>query len=1050
MKDVLVVERADARVGVGGHHARVRRQRMIAYEDADGLLLEAELDVAIPLDAIGRGDVVFHLAHIVLSRLGEEVEHRDLAGLAVLLTLARLLEQGTLVHEAPELLARVTGRIERARLDERLDHTLVAGLARHAEGEIVQRGERPVLLAFLDDELDYLLAHALESRQAEAHALGNGREITAGLVDVWRQHGDAVLLARVDVVDDLVGLARVAGEHGRHVLVGVMRLEPGRLHGEDAIGGRVRLVERVLGELEDIVPDGLRDLARIAVALGAVEPVVLHGLDRAVGPLLLDLAHEGNLLLGHGLAHLVALARGETAHHDRDAHDLLLVDHGAVGALEHGLEAVVVVGDGLAAQLAVDEVVDHARAQRAGAVQRDDGDDVIVAVRAHLLEQHAHAGRLDLEHAGRTATREQLVHRRVLHVDGVEVYVDAMVGLDVRQRLGDDGERAQAEEVHLEQAHVGGHDAIVLGDDHAALGVELGGDVIVDRVAADDDSRGVDALAAGDALEALGRVDDLGRVRIALVLLAQVGVLCQGTLERHLGVVGNHLGDAGAHVDRVLEHARGVVDGLLGLHLAVGDDVGDALGTVDVAAVLDDVQPALVIEVHVDIGHLGALGRQEALEDEVVCQRVERRDVERVADDGAGGRTATGTDADALLFGPARELLHDEEVRGKALGADDLVFVLEAVDDLLRQRVAIAALEALHGHVAQQRLVGLALLEEGVSRQDDVAELERDVAFVGDFERRGQALRMFPERLGHLLGTLEVELVVRELHAVLVTDELAHADAQHEVLGVGIFLPEVVQVVGTDDLEAHLAGELAQRVVETRLADAVVGHDLGALVLQLDVEVVLAEDVDEGLRPLLGDFVLAAVDGLGDDAGDAGAGRQDAVMILAQRLERDARFVVEALRGGIRDDAHEVAVTAVVLGEQDHVIELGTLVARERGVGREVDLAADDGLDAGLDGRLVELRAAVHVAVIGDGDGGHAELLGPRAQLVDARRAVEQGVLRMHVQVHEGARVTARGGDGAVALARGLDLLECGDVLLGHGYSSPSSAVCSMMESARS
>ena len=290
--------------------------------------------------------------------------------------------------------------------------------------------------------------------------------------------------------------------------------------------------------------------------------------------------------------------------------------------------------------------------------------------------------------------------------------------------------------------------------------------------------------------------------------------------------------------------------------------------------------------------------------------------------------------------------------------------MLETVDDLLRQWVAIAALEALHGHVAQQRLVGLALLEERVSRQDDVAELERDVAFVGDFERRGQALRMFPERLGHLLGTLEVELVVRELHAVLVADELAHADAQHEVLGVGVFLPEVVQVVGADDLEAHLAGEFAQRVVETRLADAVVGHDLGALVLQLDVEVILAEDVDEGLRPLLGDFVLAAVDGLGDDAGDAGAGRQDAVMILAQRLERDARFVVEALSGGIRDDAHEVAIAAVVLGEQDHVIELGTLVARERGVGREVDLAADDGLDTGLDGRLVELRAAVHVAVM--------------------------------------------------------------------------------------
>ena len=312
---------------------------------------------------------------------------------------------------------------------------------------------------------------------------------------------------------------------------------------------------------------------------------------------------------------------------------------------------------------------------------------------------------------------------------------------------------------------------------------------------------------------------------------------------------------------------------------------------------------------------------------------------------------------------------------------------------------------------------------------------------------------MFFEGLCHLLGTLEVELVVRELHTVLVVDELAHADAEHEVLRVGVLLSEVVQVIGADDFEAHLSGKLAQRVVETRLADAVVGHDLRALVLQLDVEVVLAEDVDEGLRPLLGDFVLTAIDGLGNDAGDTSAGCQDAVVILAQRLERDTRLVVEAIGRGVRYDAHEVAVAAIVLCEQDHVIELGTLVTRERGIGREVDLAADDGLDAGLDGRLVELRAAVHVAVIGDGNCGHAELLGPRAELADARRAIEQRILRMHVQVHEGARIATGGGNGAVAFARGLDLLECGNVLLGHGYSSLPLTVASsraMMASASS
>ena len=238
---------------------------------------------------------------------------------------------------------------------------------------------------------------------------------------------------------------------------------------------------------------------------------------------------------------------------------------------------------------------------------------------------------------------------------------------------------------------------------------------------------------------------------------------------------------------------------------------------------------------------------------------------------------------------------------------------------------------------------------------------------------------MLLEGLGHLFGALEVELVVRELHALGITHELAHADAQHEVLRVGILLAQVVQVVRTDDLETHLICELAQRVVEARLADTVIGHDLRALVLQLDVEVVLAEDVDKGLRPLLGDFVLAAIDGLGNDASDASARGQDAVVVLAQRFERDARLVVEAVRCGVRDNAHEVAIPAIVLREQNHVIELRALVAAQRGIRREIDLAADDGLDACLDGRLVELRAAVHVAVVRDSDGRHAELLGARA-----------------------------------------------------------------------
>ena len=203
------------------------------------------------------------------------------------------------------------------------------------------------------------------------------------------------------------------------------------------------------------------------------------------------------------------------------------------------------------------------------------------------------------------------------------------------------------------------------------------------------------ALAAREALELARRVDDLARVGVALVLLAQVGVARQRLVECHLGIVGDHLGDGLALPDGVVEHARGVVDRLLGLHLAVGDDVRDLFGAVDVAAVLDDVQTPLIVEVHIDIGHLGTLWREEALEEQVVFERVKTRDAKGVRHDGARCRTAARPHADAVLACPVGKLLHDQEVGREALLADDLVLVLEALDDVhALGQISVALLEA--------------------------------------------------------------------------------------------------------------------------------------------------------------------------------------------------------------------------------------------------------------------------------------------------------------------------------------------------------------------
>ena len=104
----------------------------------------------------------------------------------------------------------------------------------------------------------------------------------------------------------------------------------------------------------------------------------------------------------------------------------------------------------------------------------------------------------------------------------------------------------------------------------------------------------------------------------------------------------------------------------------------------------------------------------------------------------------------------------------------------------------------------------------------------------------------------------------------------------------------------------------------------------------------------------------------------------------------------------------------VVLCQQGQVVvELVALVGVAAGVvqpapaqrafqaalARHVGLDADDGLDPGLVGRLVEVEDAVHVAVVGDGDGRLAVFGRPFDHLVHPGRPVQHGELGVEVQV---------------------------------------------------
>ena len=75
--------------------------------------------------------------------------------------------------------------------------------------------------------------------------------------------------------------------------------------------------------------------------------------------------------------------------------------------------------------------------------------------------------------------------------------------------------------------------------------------------------------------------------------------------------------------------------------------------------------------------------------------------------------------------------------------------------------------------------------------------------------------------------------------------------------------------------------------------------------------------------------------------------------------------------------------------------------------GGDIRLETENRLDPGVAASLVKLQDAVHIAVIGQRQGRHAERLGSVDQRVDLAGAVEEGLVRVDVQMDKWDRVVA-------------------------------------------
>ena len=277
-------------------------------------------------------------------------------------------------------------------------------------------------------------------------------------------------------------------------------------------------------------------------------------------------------LLAHRATQHVGLAQRIARQDLRDLHHLLLIDDDPEGLLQHHLELGVNVVGRLLAELhrAIFRDIGH----RAGAVERDEGDDVLEAVGAHLDQRLAHAGRFKLEHADSLAAPEHLkgllvVERDPLHID---------VGPAVGEQLHGGGERRQglqAEEVELHEASRLDPFHVELRRRHVGFRVAVERHQLVERPIADDDPGGVGRRVGVQTLQRLRDIEQARHLRLRVGRLLQARLVGDGLLQRHgLGRVLRHqLGELVDLAERHLQHAAHVAQDAARQERAEGDDL---------------------------------------------------------------------------------------------------------------------------------------------------------------------------------------------------------------------------------------------------------------------------------------------------------------------------------------------------------------------------------------------------------------------------------------------------------------------------------------------
>ena len=283
-------------------------------------------------------------------------------------------------------------------------------------------------------------------------------------------------------------------------------------------------------------------------------------------------------------------------------------------------------------------------------------------------------------------------------------------------------------------------------------------------------------------------------------------------------VVRNEGGDLIHLPIRHAQHAPHIAHRGLGLQLAEGDDLRDAIFAIFAPDIGNHFVAPVLAEINIEIRHGNAFGVEEAFKQQAEADGIKVRDQQRPGSDRTRARTAPlpHCNGRGLRLGPLDEVGNNQEIAGKTHFLDDANFIGQAFA-ILRARCFIRrgahGIQALFkpgfGHGAECFGFRLAFLHLGADRQFGLARFGHHRAHARNGERIVAGIGQIREKRAHGFRSLEPML---RCHAPAVTFRhgAAFSDAQQRIMRFIHGRRGEIDIIGGDDWQPRGMGKCEQ------------------------------------------------------------------------------------------------------------------------------------------------------------------------------------------------------------------------------------------------